>query len=654
MFNKRKRPSPMIIISTVALAVIVVFGSILAIRAIRSTTGSDPVFERVEQPLLADDEAEPSSEVEAADADPSEPIEAIDVHHFDEDAYLSRKLTLSEARALAMQDVGTGNITLAAPATQNVEDEPSGRYRYATVVLNLRKGPDANTELLRSVWANERVFEKAVEGEWSHITTSDSLEGYVLTAYLTDGQTEQKTTATTTKETTPTAAKAEAATTPKTTSGFTSVDRMMYVAEDVVNVRKAPTTDSDVVTTASKGERLRVTAVGASWSNVTLNSGQSGYILSSLLSASEVRPASTTSPATTTPPTTPPTTAPTGPTFTSVDRIRYINVDAANVRKSPSTSGDILTTLSSGTEVKVTGVGDGWSRVAIGSGTGYISSSLLTETKPSAPTTPPTTPPSTEPKPTEPAFKAVDKEMYVDVSSANVRRQPNTSSDILARLSRGTAVKVTGEGTGWSRVALSSGTGYISSSLLTGTKPTTPPTTAPTTPAPTNPPTTPPSGSTINFVKAGSTSAAWTNFEKLRPYLRKNGDRNYNSFTNNGNGTITVDGLTFAYTSAHDYGATHYDGVQVSRARGENPVRNRNTASGIPAQRGLVAMRSINLGGLPFGTVVFVEGYGLAVVADRGPLSSRIQIDLCYDPDESGSVRPYGFKVQKTYIISIP
>lgn len=641
MFNKRKRPSPMIIISTVALAVIVVFGSILTIRAIRSNTGSDPVFERVEQPLIADDETEPSTEVEAADADPTEPIEAIDVHHFDEDAYLSRKLTLSEARALAMQDVGTGNITLTAPASQNVEEAPSGRYRYATVVLNLRKGPDANTELLRSVWANERVFEKATEGEWSHIDTSDGLEGYVLTAYLTDRQAEQTTPATTQRETTPTTAKAEVATTPATTSGFTSVDRMMYVAEDVVNVRKAPTTNSDVVTTASKGERVRVTSVGASWSNVTLNSGKSGYILSSLLSASEVRPATTTTPATTSPPTTPPTTAPTGPTFTSVDRIRYINVDAANVRKSPSTSGDILTTLSSGTEVKVTGVGDGWSRVALGSGTGYISSSLLSETKPAKPTTPPTTapttPPATEPKPTEPAFKAVDKEMYIDVSTANVRRQPNTNSDVLARLSRGTAVKVTGEGTGWSRVALNSGTGYISSQLLTGTKPTTPP-----------------SGSTINFVKAGSTSAAWTNFEKLRPHLRKNGDKNYNSFKNNGDGTITVDGLTFAYTSAHDYGATHYDGVQVSRSRGENPVRNRNTASGIPAQRGLVAMRSINLGGLPFGTVVFVEGYGLAVVADRGPLNNRIQIDLCYDPDESGSVRPYGFKVQKTYIISIP
>lgn len=634
--NNRKRPNPIFILGTVSLAVIVVLGTLLAIRAIRSSDEPEPVFELVEQPLIEENVTEAIEAIALTEPELTLDRE-IEAHHFNEDAYLSRKLNPLAARRLALELGGFDDTDPLMAKPQETLSETRGRYLYASVVLNLRKGPSAATERLRSLWANERVFEVAVEGDWSRVETSDDLVGYVMSVYLRESETAPTET---TRLTTPTTTSVE--TTPRPTA-----DRTMYVNEDVVNVRRTPNRQADIVATTKLGDRVRVSAIEGSWSKVSLSSGQSGYILSSLLSAHEVKPATPTT--TKTPETKPePTPGPTGLTFTAVDETRYVAVDAANVRTSPSTTAEILVTLSAGQEVKVTGVASGWSRVSIGSETGFISTPLLTETKPTvAPTPEPTA------APTEPALKAVDKTMYIDVDSANVRSEPSTGAAIVTSLSRGASVKVTGEGNGWSRISINAGTAYISSSLLTATKPTTPTTTAPTSP-PTAAPTTPPAGSSINFVQPGSASAATTNFNRLKPHLRKNGEQNYTSFKNNGDGTITVDGMTFAYSSVHSYGATHYDGVQVSRSRGENPVRNRSTASGIPAQRGLVATKSVNLGGLPFGTVVFVEGYGLAIVADRGPLNDRIQIDLCYDPDEAKSVRPYGFRVQQTYIISIP
>jgi 3D (Asp-Asp-Asp) domain-containing protein len=237
-----------------------------------------------------------------------------------------------------------------------------------------------------------------------------------------------------------------------------------------------------------------------------------------------------------------------------------------------------------------------------------------------------------------------------------VRAAASTSANVLTSLPQGSSVYVTGVGSEWSRISLSSGQiGYIYNTLLSDTKPaapTSPPTSAPTSP-PTAAPTTPPA-SGLSFARPGSASAAVHNLEQIRPYIRANGDKHYSSFTVNGNNTITVDGLTLAYQSVASYGMTHYDGLAVSVAMGETPPRNRSTASGIPAQRGLIAMKLPAYGGLPFGTVVFVEGYGLAVLADRGTLSSKTQVDLCYNAGESSYVRYYGWAMQRMFIISTP
>ena len=62
------------------------------------------------------------------------------------------------------------------------------------------------------------------------------------------------------------------------------------------------------------------------------------------------------------------------------------------------------------------------------------------------------------------------KTKYINATSVNVRKEPNTTSEIIANALQNTAVTVSKEENGWSKVTLNGKEGYISSSLLSDTK----------------------------------------------------------------------------------------------------------------------------------------------------------------------------------------
>ncbi|MEA4888105.1 MAG: G5 domain-containing protein [Clostridiaceae bacterium] len=154
-----------------------------------------------------------------------------------------------------------------------------------------------------------------------------------------------------------------------------------------------------------------------------------------------------------------------------------------------------------------------------------------------------------------------------------------------------------------------------------------------------------------------------SSFNKIKDLLIKNGNANYQAFADNGNGTITVDGRTFEYIEVKKRTITMYDGLECCLQKGcHTPAINHNTASGISAQRGLVATYGYRENGkvigtaLPLGATIFIEGYGLAVVADvHGVSSNPNLIDACYDAGEinSGAVT-WGKRYKRVYILSLP
>jgi 3D (Asp-Asp-Asp) domain-containing protein len=71
-----------------------------------------------------------------------------------------------------------------------------------------------------------------------------------------------------------------------------------------------------------------------------------------------------------------------------------------------------------------------------------------------------------------------------------------------------------------------------------------------------------------------------------------------------------------------------------------------NTASGRPARFGLVATDSRVI---PMGAMLFVEGYGFAVAADRGSAIRGNRIDLCMET--LAECRAYGRRRVRVHVL---
>ncbi len=163
----------------------------------------------------------------------------------------------------------------------------------------------------------------------------------------------------------------------------------------------------------------------------------------------------------------------------------------------------------------------------------------------------------------------------------------------------------------------------------------------------------------IDRRRVGST--VLSRFDQIKPLLKENGRQNYETFSDNGDGTITVDGKTFTCESVSKRRITSYDGLEVCVHMGDHtPAINHNTFSGIPAQRGLVATYGKHSDGkiyptLPLGTVVFIEGYGLGVIADlHASHSNHDLLDVCFDPGETLSGQGLPTANRTSYILSFP
>lgn len=285
------------------------------------------------------------------------------------------------------------------------------------------------------------------------------------------------------------------------------------------------------------------------------------------------------------------------------------------------------------------------------------------------------------------AFRSVDIRYYVlSEEGLNFREGPSTSSPVKQKLGYGMGIRVIGLSDDWAQVRLDGNViGYVSKAYISQYPPVT--TTASTstqaatsktttsmtdkattqTSATAKAPSATPSVSPLKFVVSGGQNAmVRANLELLKNngLINKSGspsiNRHYASFEENDDGTITVDGMTFSYLEK--YGpryATHYDGLTVcahqiaangGRCRlGHTTATNHNTGSGVPAQRGLVAVGSQDIAIYPRGTVLFIRGYGMAVVGDR----SGGNLDLCYDAGECAYLTRSN-SVSAIYVIARP
>ncbi len=92
--------------------------------------------------------------------------------------------------------------------------------------------------------------------------------------------------------------------------------------------------------------------------------------------------------------------------------------------------------------------------------------------------------------------------------------------------------------------------------------------------------------------------------------------------------TITIDGQTFTYSSVLTMTSTAYTAGVESTGKNPGDPGYGITASGLKAERGVVA---VDTSVIPLGTQLYVEGYGYAIAADTGSAIKGDKIDVFID-----------------------
>lgn len=134
-------------------------------------------------------------------------------------------------------------------------------YKYVNVnYLNVRQGPGSDTEKVTILEKATRVKCFNSDGEWVKISTDDNVEGYVFAEYLSD----------------------------------TAPPVYKFVIANAINLRKGPSSDTELLGTVAFGSKLQVFEKSDDYVRVLTNDGKEGYVYNEYL-ADEITLASRSS-----------------------------------------------------------------------------------------------------------------------------------------------------------------------------------------------------------------------------------------------------------------------------------------------------------------------------------------------------------------------
>lgn len=258
--------------------------------------------------------------------------------------------------------------------------------------LNLRQEPSKSATVLgqypTGTWVE--VLEAGID--WSRVSVNGK-EGYMMSRYLTTGGSTSSTT--------------------------------MYVRTNTrgLNLRKEPSDSAAIITSYPKGTKVKVLARGTKWHKVSVD-GNVGYMSAQFLSTSNSSGGSS-----------------------GGSSVRYGVVNNPRdtqvlfLRKSASTSAEVLGQYRNGTSVKILSSTNGWYKVEVGGKTGYMMSQYVKVNSSS----------------TSATLKNPNGTGIV-----NFRKSPSLSSTVLGTYKVGTSITVLEKGTDWSKVRIGDQVGYVS------------------------------------------------------------------------------------------------------------------------------------------------------------------------------------------------
>ena len=206
-------------------------------------------------------------------------------------------------------------------------------------------------------------------------------------------------------------------------------------------LRSAPSFSGAIKSSYPTGTVVTITGQNGAWYAVKTPDGLTGYMLGTYLKVSG-------------------SSTPSGSTAW-VTSANGLNV---RLRTGPGTGYTILASYAPGTKCTVISAGSNWSRIQIGSYTGYMMSKYLTSTDPGSGTSP-----VPAPVPTPGGYTVWVTSQ--NGKGVNLRSGPSKSYSAIGFYGVGTAATMISAGAQWSYIQVGNRTGYMMSQFLTSSAP---------------------------------------------------------------------------------------------------------------------------------------------------------------------------------------
>ena len=212
-------------------------------------------------------------------------------------------------------------------------------YRVNTTSLKVRYMPGEDSRVIGSYRKDYALTIKSTKDGWSYVTFSNGFNGYVMTKYLSK-----------------------------------SSSYGAWIAYDDTALRKGPDGTFSAIATLAKGTKVSVLSHGSKYDYVSAGDMGKGYVVNSRLSKKKVASSGKQSESN---------------KSQAVDYDAWINHTAkVNLRKSASTGSPIINSYAPGTKVHVTYKTSEWSKIKVGSKTGWMMNRFLSTSKPAENATP--------------------------------------------------------------------------------------------------------------------------------------------------------------------------------------------------------------------------------------------------------------------------
>ncbi|SQI04537.1 SH3 domain-containing protein [Clostridium perfringens] len=336
-----------------------------------------------------------------------------------------------------VKDVTESNNSNQGTQTPEKPSTPENTEKTGVVnvssSLNVREGASTSSKVIGSLSGNTKVTIVGEEGAFYKIEYKGS-RGYVAKEYVkdvTESNNSNQGTQTPEKPSTP-------ETTKKT--GIVNVSSSL-------NVREGASTSSKVI--GSLSGNTKVTIVGEEGAFYKIEyKGSRGYVAKEYVK--DVTESNNSNQGTQTPekPSTPETTKKTG----------IVNVSSSlNVREGASTSSKVIGSLSGNTKVTIVGEEGAFYKIEYKGSHGYVAKEYIKDIKDEVVT-----------EPEKPSNPENSKKTGVVTASKglNVRKEANTSSQIIGILNSGESVEIIGEENGFYKITYKGQEAYASKNYI--------------------------------------------------------------------------------------------------------------------------------------------------------------------------------------------